>query len=179
MWLPFDDFKRIYSRVPKASVDMVIRMDGGVVMVKRTHPPSAGTWHLPGGTILFGELVEDAARRLARDEVGLEIDIIGCLGYMEYPKQHKDGYFGWPVAIVLEARARSGELRGSEWQGKKVAVFKEMPENTLPDQADFILKSGISFSEDLVGEPAVEERHGGSLDNVEGLLAPKHWDFEH
>ena len=69
----------------------------GVVAVRRTEflalrrsrEPWRGYWDLPGGFCDQGEHPEDAARREAREETGLEVEILGLAGiYLDtYPFQ--------------------------------------------------------------------------------------------
>ena len=62
------------SRV-RLTVDLVMFTirDGGlqVLLVRRAVPPFQGRWALPGGFILEGESLEDAARRELEEETGV------------------------------------------------------------------------------------------------------------
>ena len=50
----------------------------GVLLALRDFGPCKGLWHLPGGTVRFGEPVVDAVRRVARDELGLTVRVGDC-----------------------------------------------------------------------------------------------------
>ncbi len=56
---------------PFLTVDAVIERAGGIVIIKRSNPPFG--WALPGGFVDYGESLEDAVRREAREETGLEL----------------------------------------------------------------------------------------------------------
>lgn len=63
---------------PVPTVDIIIeikREDGkkGVVLIKRKNPPYG--WALPGGFVEYGESLEEAAIREAKEETSLEIEL--------------------------------------------------------------------------------------------------------
>lgn len=73
-----DGMKKRKNPVP--TVDIVIeikREDGrqGIVLVKRKNPPYG--WALPGGFVDYGESLEEAARREAKEETSLDIKLKG------------------------------------------------------------------------------------------------------
>ncbi len=43
-----------------------------------------GEWNRPGGTVEFGEKLEDAVKREVREEAGVEIKILKPLGYTDH-----------------------------------------------------------------------------------------------
>jgi ADP-ribose pyrophosphatase YjhB (NUDIX family) len=63
------DFE-IYDN-PKPVVDIIIRWGDGIVLIRRKNPPHG--WAIPGGFVDYGETVEQAACREAREETGLEL----------------------------------------------------------------------------------------------------------
>lgn len=58
-------------RNPIPTVDIIIEIEGRIVLIERRNPPHG--WALPGGFVDYGECVEDAARREAMEETGLEL----------------------------------------------------------------------------------------------------------
>lgn len=58
---------------PLITVDIIIRHKGGIVLIERAHEPFG--WSIPGGFIDFGETVEQAAKREAKEETNLDITI--------------------------------------------------------------------------------------------------------
>jgi ADP-ribose pyrophosphatase YjhB (NUDIX family) len=65
--------------------DVLLVRDGKVLLCRRAHEPYAGRWELPGGFANWGEHPADNARREAREELGLDVRLVGLIGIYLYP----------------------------------------------------------------------------------------------
>lgn len=56
----------------------IINSAGEVFLTKRSRHATneRGTWEIPGGKVHFGETLEDAARREAKEEYGIDIELL-------------------------------------------------------------------------------------------------------
>ena len=52
--LPFNEFVKIYSKVPRLCVDLLINNDDGFLLALRAIEPGKGQGHFPGATVLMG-----------------------------------------------------------------------------------------------------------------------------
>ena len=132
-----EEFKDIYSRVPRLCVDLIIQSDKGVLLMKRTLASWHGQWYLPGGTVLYKETIEQTAKRIAQHEVGLEIQIEKFLGYIEFTSEEKERGFGWAVSLALLCSVMSGTPKESD-QGASPTFFTQLPENVIKEQKEFL-----------------------------------------
>ncbi|OYT62237.1 MAG: DNA mismatch repair protein MutT [Thermofilum sp. ex4484_15] len=124
------------------AVDLVILTKGGIVLIKRLNPPFQGYWALPGGFVEYGEKVEDAARREAMEETGLEVSLIKLIGVYSDPDRDPRGHV---ISIAFLAKAIGGRLKAST-DAKEVKVFKKPPSNLAFDHSK-ILKDALRMLE--------------------------------
>jgi ADP-ribose pyrophosphatase YjhB (NUDIX family) len=136
-WLPKAEFDAIFSRVPRLCVEVVIAApERGVLLMLRDIPPNVGAWHIPGGTVMFGERLTDAVRRVALDELGLEVSVGDLLGYIEYPSHYENGLDS-PVGIAFATTPAAG-VTGDPPEG--CAWFTSLPAGLYPEQAEFLAR---------------------------------------
>ena len=86
---------------------VVITVPGGVVFLFPPGEPAESPAALPAGIAEFGEAPEETAVREAREETGLEVEIVRELGRMF----HRESPFGPMLNFFFEARMVGGTLR--------------------------------------------------------------------
>lgn len=125
---------------PALAVDVVIMTNGGVVLVKREREPYKGKWALPGGFVHYGERVELAAAREAKEETGLRVKPQKLLGVYSDPKRDPRGHV---VSICFVARRVGGGLKAAS-DASEVKIFKRIPWRELAfDHAQILKEAGF------------------------------------
>lgn len=136
--LPQAEFDWIFSRVPRLTVEVVIASsDRGVLLALRDFGPCKGLWHLPGGTVRFGEPVTEAVKRVARDELGLTVGVGELLGYIEYPS-HYDNGLDSPVGLAFRAQPSIADMPYERHLPSECVWFTTLPENMHDEQREFL-----------------------------------------
>jgi 8-oxo-dGTP diphosphatase len=135
-------------RNPVPTVDIIIQSaEGSIVLIERANPPYG--WALPGGYVDYGESLEAAAIREAREETSLDIELLGQFHTYSDPgrdsRQHN-------ISTVFIARSSGIPKGGSD--ARRADVFSK---NSLPTPLVFdhsqILKDYFQSLDDISGVP--------------------------
>jgi uncharacterized protein (DUF302 family)/ADP-ribose pyrophosphatase YjhB (NUDIX family) len=131
-----DDYEAIYARVPRLTVEVVIVGPEGVLLTRRAQGPCAGLWHLPGGTVRFGEPLAEAVVRVAEEELGASVSAGELFGYIEYPSHIERG-LDCPVGMAFESRVSAPERPVRTVPGS-IEWFTRLPEPMHEEQRNFL-----------------------------------------
>ncbi len=117
-----------YYKNPTPTVDTVIELEGGgIVLIKRKNEPVG--WALPGGFVDYGESLEEAAVREAKEETSLDVTLVCQMHTYSRPdrdpRQHT-------ISTVFIATAR-GVPRAAD-DAAAIGVFTR---DTLPEPIMF------------------------------------------
>ena len=77
-------FTAFHETMPQVCVEVVLVHDGGVLVARRANEPVKDEWFWPGSRLYKGERLEAAARRVARDELGVDVSVAETLGVEEH-----------------------------------------------------------------------------------------------
>lgn len=133
---------------PKLAVGTIVADDDGrVVLVRRAIEPGYGKWVFPGGYVDRGEEVRAAAIREAREECGLDVELLDLLNVYSFAGLT-------PVVITYTARALGGTLAVDD-EGLEAAWFAphEIPWNDLAFRnthaalREFLRRAGVTGEE--------------------------------
>lgn len=126
---------------PYCTVDVIISMPQGIVLVERSNPPFG--WALPGGFVDRGESLEDAAAREAMEETGLELE--GLKQFHTYSRPGRDPRFH-TITTVFTAKGKGAPVASSDAASLKVVPADKIKGMKLAfDHSDVIedyLRSG-------------------------------------
>ena len=115
-------------RNPFPTVDIIIEQREGVVLILRRNEPRQ--WAIPGGFCDYGESLEEAAVREAREETSLEVELIEQFHTYSDPRRDPRQH---NITTVYIARAIGGTLQAQD-DAREIGVFSK---DDLPQQLAF------------------------------------------
>lgn len=115
------------NKGPRLTVDILIEQSGGVVLIKRKFPPPG--WAIPGGFVDYGETLEAAAIREAKEETSLDVKLLRQMHTYSEPSRDPRHH---TVTTVFVARG-SGTLKADD-DAEDARVFAR---DTLPADIAF------------------------------------------
>jgi len=106
---------------PVPTVDVIIEMKDdvgreGIVLIERKNPPYG--WALPGGFVNYGESLEMAAVREAKEETSLDVDLVRQFHTYSDPRRDPRGH---TITTVFIAKASGEPLAADDAQ--TIGVF--------------------------------------------------------
>ena len=128
--------RRFPSR-PIVGVGAVVFVDQQVLLVKRAHPPRAGSWSLPGGAVELGETVQAALVREMLEETGLQVHVGAVVDVVDRIQVEEDGRVAYHFVVIdYLCAVRGGTLRaGSDVADVALVAPSALAPYTLTDAA--------------------------------------------
>jgi 8-oxo-dGTP diphosphatase len=120
-------------RNPLSTVDIIVEVEEGIVLIKRKNPPYG--WALPGGFVDYGESLEEAALREAKEETSLDVELLSQLGAYSDPARDPRHH---TISVVFIARA-VGKPKAAD-DAAEVEVFgrSSIPKDLAFDHAKIL-----------------------------------------
>jgi ADP-ribose pyrophosphatase YjhB (NUDIX family) len=116
-------------RNPLPTVDLIIEMEAekspqGIILIQRKYPPYG--WALPGGFVEYGETLEQAAVREAKEETSLDVRLECQMHTYSDPERDPRKH---TISTVFIAHAEGQPVAGDD--AKDIGIFKR-EEMTFP-----------------------------------------------
>lgn len=120
-------------RNPLITVDAIIEIDGGIVLIRRKNPPYG--WAIPGGFVDYGETLEAAAVREAKEETCLDVNIVRQ--FHTYSDPGRDPRHHTVTTMFIATAA--GTPRAAD-DAKEIGIFTRdnLPEDMAFDHRDVL-----------------------------------------
>jgi 8-oxo-dGTP diphosphatase len=119
---------------PAATVDVVILLRGDrVVLVERKYPPPG--WALPGGFVDVGETLEAAAVREAREETGLDVELVDLVYVYSDPRRDPRRH---TTSAVFLGRADGEPAGGDDAAQARAFAWSALPSPLAFDHAEVL-----------------------------------------
>jgi len=113
---------------PIPTVDIIIEIESkGIVLIKRKNPPYG--WAIPGGFVDYGESLEEAAVREAKEETNLDVKLVRQFHTYSDPKRDPRHH---SISTVYIAKGK-GKPKAKD-DALKIGIFDE---SNLPDEIAF------------------------------------------
>ena len=105
---------------PSVTADIFIFDDElNFILIKRGNDPFKDCWALPGGFVEYGESVENAAMREAKEETSIDIELIDLVNVYSEPDRDPRGH------TITVAYTAKGDLSAgkADDDAKDIAIF--------------------------------------------------------
>lgn len=109
---------------PLLTVDALIIYERKIVLIRRKNPPYQNHFALPGGFVEVGETVEAAVVREAKEETGLDIELLKLVGVYSDPSRDPRGH---TVSVCYLAIGRGNLKAGSDAKDTGLFSLNEVP----------------------------------------------------
>ena len=118
---------------PVPTVDIIIEYGGGIVLILRKNPPHG--WAIPGGFVDYGETVEDAAKREAKEETNLDISHLRMFAVYSDPARDPRMH---TITTVFTAQGTGTLREGDDAAGARVFLPDYLPDDMAFDHERII-----------------------------------------
>lgn len=111
-------------KIPSITADIFIFDDDfNFILIKRKNDPYKDCWALPGGFVEYGESVETAAIREAKEETSIDVELKNLVNVYSKPDRDPRGH---TITVAFTAKGNMDEKKADS-DAKEIAIFS--PEN--------------------------------------------------
>lgn len=110
---------------------MILNKENRVLMLLRNKSArnEGGNWCFPGGEVEFGETLEQAAKREAKEETGCEIEIEKLLKVVDHIILEEKQHWCNPIFKAKIVKGKLENMEPEKFEKIKWFSLEELPEN--------------------------------------------------
>ena len=127
---------------PFITVDAIIEIGEGIVLIQRSNPPFG--WALPGGFVDYGESLEEAVTREAKEETGLDLEELRQ--FHTYSTPTRDPRFH-TIGTVFLAKGKGRPKAGDDAASLKVVKLEDIQDLDFAFDHKKIIQDYIKYKE--------------------------------
>jgi len=120
-------------RNPLPTVDVIIELAEGIVLIERKNEPYG--WAIPGGFVDYGESLENAAKRETLEETSLTVTELRLLGCYSDPARDARSH---NISTVYVAKGYGTPKAGDDASGLAVFPIDALPQPLCFDHAEIL-----------------------------------------
>lgn len=99
-------------KIPSLTTDIFIFDNNfNFILIKRKNDPFKNYWALPGGFVDYGECVEDAAIREAKEETSIDVKLENLINIYSKPDRDPRGH---TISIVYSAKGNLEDRKAND-----------------------------------------------------------------
>ncbi len=122
-------------RNPIPTVDIIVEIGDTIVLIERKNPPHG--WAIPGGFVDYGESLEDAAVREAREETSLDVEL--CEQLHTYSRPQRDPRHHTITTVYIARIQRGRPAAGDDAKSLDLFTFNSLPDRIAFDHRDILM----------------------------------------
>ncbi len=119
-------------RNPSPTVDIIVELmdqpHRPIILIERINPPYG--WAIPGGFVDYGESIEDAAIREAKEEIALDVELVEQFHVYSDPKRDTRQH---TISIVFIATAFGIPRAADDAKNVQIIHLWDLPQNLCFD----------------------------------------------
>lgn len=107
-------------KIPSLTADIFIFDDNlNFILIKRRNDPFKNCWALPGGFVEYGESVENAAIREAKEETSIDVELIDLVNVYSEPDRDPRGH---TITVAYTAKGNFNDGKAED-DACDIAIF--------------------------------------------------------
>jgi 8-oxo-dGTP diphosphatase len=119
-------------RNPSPTVDIIVELmdqpHRPIILIERINPPYG--WAIPGGFVDYGESIEEAAIREAKEEIALDVELVEQFHVYSDPKRDTRQH---TISIVFIATAFGIPRAADDAKNVQIIHLWDLPQNLCFD----------------------------------------------